>query len=101
MDAGCDNGFTFTAPYWPTDPQGIIYRIKSNYPSHPASSFYYPQFNRLPTIATFQFIKVFRTIPTTINSDTVITCYTAKLKRIIILYAWPIVAAVLSDCFVV
>lgn len=58
MDAGCDNGFTFTAPNWPTDPQGIIYRIKSNYPSHPASSFYYPQFNRLPTIATFQFIKV-------------------------------------------
>ncbi|VVC40686.1 Thrombospondin type-1 (TSP1) repeat,Spondin, N-terminal [Cinara cedri] len=58
MDAGCDNGFTFTAPNWPTDPQGIIYRIKSNYPSHPASSFYYPQFNRLPTIATFQFIKI-------------------------------------------
>ncbi|XP_050543601.1 spondin-1 isoform X2 [Daktulosphaira vitifoliae] len=58
MDAGCDNGFTFTAPNWPTDPQGIIYRIKSNYPSHPASSFYYPQINRLPTIATFQFIKV-------------------------------------------
>ncbi|CAH1726796.1 spondin-2 isoform X1 [Aphis gossypii] len=58
IDAGCDNGFTFTAPNWPTDPQGIVYRIKSNYPSHPASSFYYPQFNRLPTIATFQFIKI-------------------------------------------
>ncbi|XP_050420722.1 spondin-2 [Adelges cooleyi] len=58
MDAGCDNGFTFTAPNWPTDPQGIIYRIKSNYPSHPASSFYYPQLSRLPTIATFQFIKI-------------------------------------------
>lgn len=58
LDAGTDNGFTFTAPNWPTDPQGIIYRITSRYPAHPAGSFYYPQNKRLPPIATFQFIKV-------------------------------------------
>lgn len=58
LDAGTDNGFTFTAPNWPTDPQGIIYRITSRYPAHPAGSFYYPQSKRLPPIATFQFIKV-------------------------------------------
>lgn len=58
LDGGTDNGFTFTAPNWPTDPQGIIYRITSNYPAHPAGSFYYPQNKRLPPIATFQFIKV-------------------------------------------
>lgn len=87
MDAGCDNGFTFTAPNWPTDPQGIIYRIKSNYPSHPANSFYYPQFNRLPTIATFQFIKVFHILPTTLNPATIIIRYTTRLKRIIVFHA--------------
>lgn len=58
LDAGTDNGFTFTAPNWPTDPQGIVYRMTSHYPSHPAGSFYYPQNKRLPPIATFQFIKV-------------------------------------------
>ena len=58
LDGGTDNGFTFTAPNWPTDPQGIIYRITSRYPAHPAGSFFYPQNKRLPPIATFQFIKV-------------------------------------------
>lgn len=58
LDAGTDNGFTFTAPNWPTDPQGVIYRITSTYPAHPASSFYYPEDQRLPPIATYQFIKV-------------------------------------------
>lgn len=58
LDAGTDNGFTFTAPNWPTDPQGVIYRITSTYPAHPASSFYYPESKRLPPIATYQFIKV-------------------------------------------
>lgn len=58
LDAGTDNGFTFTAPNWPTDPQGIVYRMTSHYPAHPAGSFYYPQNKRLPPIATFQFIKV-------------------------------------------
>lgn len=58
LDAGTDNGFTFTAPNWQTDPQGIIYRITSKYPGHPAGSFFYPNSKRLPPIATFQFIKV-------------------------------------------
>lgn len=58
LDAGTDNGFTFTAPNWPTAPQGIAYRITSKYPSHPAGSFFYPHLRRLPPIATFQFIKL-------------------------------------------
>lgn len=58
MDAGTDNGFTFTAPNWATEPQGVIYRITSHYPPHPAGSFYYPYMKRLPPIATFQFIKL-------------------------------------------
>ncbi|KOB64347.1 putative spondins extracellular matrix, partial [Operophtera brumata] len=58
LDAGTDNGFTFTAPNWPTAPQGQAYRITSKYPSHPAGSFFYPHLRRLPPIATFQFIKL-------------------------------------------
>lgn len=58
IDAGTDNGFTFTAPNWPTAPQGVAYRITSKYPSHPAGSFFYPHLRRLPPIATFQFIKL-------------------------------------------
>ncbi|XP_065369157.1 spondin-1 [Calliphora vicina] len=58
LDAGSDNGFTFTAPNWPTSPQGVIYRITSRYPAHPAGSFFYPKSKRLPPIATFQFIKL-------------------------------------------
>lgn len=61
LDAGTDNGFTFTAPNWETEPQGVIYRITSTYPAHPASSFYYPESKRLPPIATYQFIKVITT----------------------------------------
>ncbi|XP_056642503.1 spondin-2 [Diorhabda sublineata] len=58
IDAGTDNGFTFTAPNWPTDPQGEIYKITAHYPAHPAGSFFYPYLKRLPPIGTFQFIKV-------------------------------------------
>lgn len=58
IDAGTDNGFTFTAPNWPTDPQGEAYRITAQYPAHPAGSFFYPYLKRLPPIATFQFIKI-------------------------------------------
>ncbi|CAB0019554.1 unnamed protein product, partial [Nesidiocoris tenuis] len=57
LDAGTDNGFTFTAPNWVTEPQGVVYRITSRFPAHPAGSFYYPYIKRLPPIATFQFIK--------------------------------------------
>ena len=58
MDAGTDNGFTFTSPNWPTVPQGIIFRITNTYPTHPAGSFHYPDLKELPTIATFSFVKV-------------------------------------------
>lgn len=58
IDAGTDNGFTFTAPNWPTEPQGETYRITAHYPAHPAGSFFYPYLKRLPPIGTFQFIKV-------------------------------------------
>ncbi|KAL2716512.1 Spondin-2 [Vespula squamosa] len=60
LDGGTDNGFTFTAANWPTQPQGIAYRITSRYPAHPAGSFYYPNLPRLPPIATLTFTKVIR-----------------------------------------
>jgi len=58
VDAGTDNGFTFTSPNWPTEPQGVIHRLTSSYPNHPASSFYYKDVKKLPIMASFQFIKV-------------------------------------------
>ena len=58
MDAGTDNGFTFTAPNWATTPPAAIFRITNVYPTHPASSFHYPDLDGLPTIATFSFVKV-------------------------------------------
>ncbi|KOC63676.1 Spondin-2 [Habropoda laboriosa] len=58
LDGGTDNGFTFTAANWPTQPQGIAYRITSRYPAHPAGSFYYPNLSRLPPIATLTFTKL-------------------------------------------
>ncbi|XP_057330916.1 uncharacterized protein LOC130671198 isoform X1 [Microplitis mediator] len=58
LDGGTDNGFTFTAANWPTNPQGIAYRITSRYPAHPAGSFYYPNLPRLPPIATLTFTKL-------------------------------------------
>ena len=60
VDAGVDNGFTFTAPNWPTEPRGVIYRLTSSFPNHPASSWFYPSIKKLPPIASFQFTKVFQ-----------------------------------------
>lgn len=57
MDAGTDNGFTFTAPNWPSEPKEPVARITSNTPSHPANSFYYPKLDKLPSIATLTFVK--------------------------------------------
>ena len=57
MDAGTDNGFTFTSPNWPTVPPGVIFKITHDYPTHPAGSFHYPDLSSLPTIATFAFVK--------------------------------------------
>lgn len=58
LDGGTDNGFTFTSPNWPTDPQGAVFKITPIYPSHPAGSFYYPQYQDFPTLATYTFKKV-------------------------------------------
>lgn len=58
LDAGTDNGLTFTSPNWPTAPQERIFRITANYPSHPAHSFHYPTLTHLPRIATFTITKV-------------------------------------------
>merc|ERR1711874_944609 len=57
LDAGTDNGFTFTSPNWPTDPPGVIFQISSQYPTHPAGSFHYPHLDKLPTLAIIQITK--------------------------------------------
>ncbi|XP_013775027.1 spondin-2-like [Limulus polyphemus] len=57
LDAGTDNGFTFTAPNWQTEPRNKISQITAHHPSHPANSFYYPNLRKLPIIAYFQFTK--------------------------------------------
>ena len=57
-DAGTDNGLTFTAPNWRTEPRGGVEKITNLSPSHPAASFYYPHLTSLPTIARYVFTKV-------------------------------------------
>ncbi|XP_050690640.1 spondin-1-like isoform X2 [Eriocheir sinensis] len=57
LDAGTDNGLTFTSPDWPTTPPERIFRITADYPSHPAHSFNYPTLKHLPRIATFTITK--------------------------------------------
>merc|ERR1712088_693962 len=57
LDAGTDNGFTFTSPNWETDPPGVIFQISSQYPTHPAGSFHYPHLDKLPTLAIIQITK--------------------------------------------
>ncbi|XP_021961182.1 spondin-2 [Folsomia candida] len=58
LDAGSDNGLTFTSPNWPTDPRVPVRRLTPRHPNHQASSFFYPDRETLPPIATFQFHKV-------------------------------------------
>ncbi|CAL4072208.1 unnamed protein product [Meganyctiphanes norvegica] len=58
LDAGTDNGLTFTSPNWPTSPAEKIYRITANYPDHPAHSLHYPTLRTLPRIATFSISKI-------------------------------------------
>lgn len=58
LDAGTDNGLTFTSPNWPTSPPEKVFRITANYPDHPAHSFYYPTLQHLPRIATFTITKM-------------------------------------------
>merc|ERR1712029_69146 len=57
IDAGTDNGFTFTSPNWPTSPQAAMFEITNVIPSHPAGSFHYPELPSLPPIAAFTFVK--------------------------------------------
>ena len=38
LDAGTDNGFTFTSPNWPTEPQSLIFKITNVYPTTPCRS---------------------------------------------------------------
>ncbi|XP_042238329.1 spondin-2-like isoform X2 [Homarus americanus] len=58
LDAGTDNGFTFTSPNWPTIPKKPVSRITAQSPDHPANSFYYPDVQEHPPIATFHIVKV-------------------------------------------
>ncbi|CAN8024077.1 unnamed protein product, partial [Ixodes persulcatus] len=58
LDAGTDQGLTFTAPRWASQPAANISRISSRRPTHPAGSFYYPELERLPRIGYFQFRKL-------------------------------------------
>ncbi|XP_077294488.1 spondin-2-like isoform X2 [Arctopsyche grandis] len=58
LDAGTQGGLTFTAPRWRLQVPAPIERITSQHPSHRAASFHYPLAKRLPTIATFRFIKI-------------------------------------------
>ena len=58
LDAGTDNGFTFTSPNWATDPKGEVFTMTSQFPTHPAGSFNYPHLARLPTLAVFSLTKV-------------------------------------------
>ncbi|XP_046648077.1 spondin-1-like isoform X1 [Daphnia pulicaria] len=58
VDAGTDNGFSFTSPNWPTEPQEMIRHLTTNFPNHPASAFFYPGVHKLPTMASFHFVKI-------------------------------------------
>ncbi|GIX74090.1 spondin-2 [Caerostris extrusa] len=58
IDGGTDNGYTFTSPKWATDPRSRISPIRSRYPKHPASSFFYPELEKLPRLASVAFYKV-------------------------------------------
>jgi len=58
LDAGTDNGFTFTSPNWATEPRGEVFHITSQFPQHPAGSFHYPHLDTLPTIAVYTLTKL-------------------------------------------
>jgi len=58
MDAGTDNGFTFTSPNWETEPRAKVFRITSSFPSHPASSFHYPSLAALPRLAMYTLTRL-------------------------------------------
>jgi len=57
LDAGTDNGFTFTSPNWETEPRGEVFQITNRFPNHPAGSFNYPHLPNLPSLALFTLEK--------------------------------------------
>ncbi|XP_060065579.1 spondin-2-like [Ylistrum balloti] len=50
LDAGTDQGLTFTSPNWPNVPTDPISEITNTQPNHPASAFFYPEKETLPRI---------------------------------------------------
>jgi len=58
LDAGTDNGFTFTSPNWETEPRAEVFQISNSFPAHPAGSFHYPSLPRLPILAQYSVIKL-------------------------------------------
>nr|CAD7404239.1 unnamed protein product [Timema poppensis] len=57
MDAGSDNGLTFTSPDWSSESPGPVTIITAHSPKHPAGSFFYPDIQELPVLATFHLHK--------------------------------------------
>ncbi|KAL1461454.1 hypothetical protein WDU94_013352 [Cyamophila willieti] len=57
MDAGTDEGFTFTAPDYANEVPEPVYTINSTFPREPYSSFYYKNLTILPTMAEFIITK--------------------------------------------
>jgi len=58
LDAGTDNGFTFTSPNWETEPRAEVFTITNSFPAHPAGSFHYPALSRLPRLAVYSLTKL-------------------------------------------
>jgi len=58
LDAGTDNGFTFTSPNWETEPRAEVFTISNDFPAHPAGSFHYPTLSRLPKLAVYSLTKL-------------------------------------------
>lgn len=58
MDAGTDQGFTFTAPDYANEDPEVVFTINSSYPREPYGSFYYRNLTALPLMAQFVISKV-------------------------------------------
>ncbi|KAF2365714.1 Spondin N-terminal [Trinorchestia longiramus] len=58
LDAGTDQGLAFTSPSWQLTPADVVKRITNTSPSHPASSFAYPEKTSLPTMASVSIVKI-------------------------------------------
>ncbi|KAI5706411.1 hypothetical protein M8J75_007916 [Diaphorina citri] len=58
MDAGTDQGFTFTSPDYANEEPEPVFRIGLTTPDEPYGSFYYKNLTVLPTMAQFVITKV-------------------------------------------